>query len=190
MQRFLLLSILCFSQITFGQDINYAAVSNKVIEEIEKTPLAHHPILILLEDRIDFVSIVDNFEKNNIPLDNRPAVVMSKLKNKAANSQIDLLDVLHNSTDVLTETIKPFWVTNVIYAKAKKEIIAELSHRNDVEWIGLSGKLEMETLESSPAPPVIPDGIEAGLEVVGAPFMWDMGYTGCLLYTSPSPRDS
>lgn len=175
--RILLLCFLLFPSIIFSQNYNKSAISKKVLDNISKAPNEYQPILILLESQLNFAQLVNDFDKNRISINERPKLVIQKLKNQAANTQTPILDYLKNAPNLRTESIRTYWIANLLFVQAKPEIIAELSHRNDVAWIGLSGPLQMETVEFTTAPPS-PNGIEPGLTVVGAPFMWAMGYTG------------
>lgn len=165
---------------SFAQQFNYATISNKVLEEIEANPEAFHSIYILLEDRVDVQAMDQQFYAQRASQQERIATLLPALQIKALSSQTALLDFLNSSDGVLSNSIRSFWITNVIFAQVQKEVIAELSMRHDVEWIGKNGKLELEAYEKVEMEVAsnIPGGIESGLEAIKAPFMWNMGYTG------------
>lgn len=176
--RIFLLCLLLTPFITFSQNYNESAISKSVLQKIETEPNAYQPIIIMLENQVNLEQLVNHFDEHNISSNERPKFVINVLKDKAENTQTDLLDYLRNVPNVLTETIHPYWIANLIFVQAKPEIIAALSQRADVAWIALSGPLKIESVSVTPAPPVVPNGKEPGLQVVGAPFMWAMGYTG------------
>lgn len=173
--------LLCFLLIpiaSFSQNFNESAISQAVLNKIAENPATHQPIFIMLENRVNLEQLVTYFDKNNISVNERPKMVVSALKNKTKTTQDNLLNYLQNSPDVLTETIHSYWISNLIFVKAKPSVIAELSRHEEVEWIAFNSTLKIESVTVEEAPPVEPNGIEPGLEVVGAPFMWNLGYTG------------
>lgn len=177
--RILLLCFLLTPLTIFSQDFNESVISQSVLEKIAEKPEAYQPILILLENQVNFSQLVQNFDENRISVNERPKIVAQQLKDNAATTQKELLNFLQTQPEVSPNSIRPFWIANLIFVKAKPAMIATLSHRQDVAWITFNSPLKIEnaTIETI-APPVEPNGIEPGLEVVGAPFMWDLGYTG------------
>ncbi len=177
--RILLLCFLLAPLTLFSQDFNESVISQSVLEKIAEEPEAYQPILILLENQVNFSQLVENFDKNRTSVNERPKIVTQHLKDNAANTQKELLEFLQTQPEILPNSIRSFWIANLIYVKAKPAMIATLSNRRDIAWITFNSPLKIEnaTVETI-APPVEPNGIEPGLEVVGAPFMWNLGYTG------------
>jgi bacillopeptidase F len=177
--RILLLCFLLAPLTLFSQDFNESVISQSVLEKIAEEPEAYQPILILLENQVNFSQLVENFDKNRTSVNERPKIVTQHLKDNAANTQKELLGFLQTQPEILPNSIRSFWIANLIYVKAKPAMIATLSNRRDIAWITFNSPLKIEnaTVETI-APPVEPNGIEPGLEVVGAPFMWNLGYTG------------
>jgi len=164
----------------FAQDVNYAVLSGRLIDKIEEQPDAFHSIHVLLVDQVDLRGLEASFDARKLDLAMRSKSVITALQERASESQTELLHLLKNSPYVHTQTIHSFWIANAIFVSAKKEMIAELSNNSAVEWIGLNGKLELTSYEKSERETSLPSpgGVEPGLQVIKAPALWAMGYTG------------
>ena len=153
-------------------------ISNRLQEQLRSSDDYHH-ISILLSDRVDVQGMDEDFYHQNTNLEDRVFTLITSLKDKAANSQQNLLTYLHQNQLVDQSSINPYWITNLVFIKAKKEAIAQLSHRDDIEWMDINAKLEVTDYEDVETMlPASPNGIEPGLEAINAPKMWDLGYTG------------
>ncbi len=164
----------------FAQDVNYAVLSGRLIDKIEEQPDAYHSIHILLADQVDLRGLEESFNSREVDLGIRSKTVITTLQERAAESQNELLRLLRNSPYVRQQTVHSFWIVNAIFVSAKKEMITQLSNNSEVEWIGLNGKLELSSYEKSDMEASLPSpgGIEPGLQVIKAPALWAMGYTG------------
>lgn len=174
-------TLLClfFVHCLSAQDFNYEKMASKLVEAIDQAPNDFHSINIVLADQVDLTSIDLVLREKRATANERSATVIRALREKATATQGHLLDVLKNSTDVKTETIGKAWIANALFAEAKKEMIAELSQDERIQWVGLNGIIQQEEAEVAAPPPFLqPNGIEPGLAAIGAPEMWAMGYTG------------
>ena len=174
-----ILTLFFYAQLLIAQSFNTEVISIKLLEKMEESPTAFHSINVVLADRVDLVSLDAMLTAKRATAEKRVATVINALKEKAASTQGRVLDFLKNSPNVEKPSIKSYWIANALVAKAAKEVIAELSHNPEIEWIGLNGKLEYDKLEVV-SPPVMfsPNGIEPGLDAIDAPKLWAMGYTG------------
>lgn len=161
-----------------SQSIQPGKVAYKLFEKTTTEPDAFYSVNIVLADRVDLTALDAQLTAQRASASYRSETVINALKSKAAQSQSDLLSYLKNSPLVKPGTVKSYWIANVIFAEIKKEMVAELSQRHDVEWVGLNGILQYEKYEKTPPPSFIPDGKEPGLAVIKAPKLWAMGYTG------------
>ena len=169
-----------------AQPIDSGILSHRLQEALDSEPDAFHHLSILLTDRVDVKTMDQKFYANKTAINNRAVQVINTLKEKANETQKPILDLLRTSPNVDPTSIRPFWITNVIFVKAKKEMIAYLSQRPNVEWMDLNGTLLIDEYkdETILAPP-LEGAPESGLIAIKAPELWKMGYTGyCLLYTS------
>ena len=172
------LFLLLFSVCVFAQDFNTEVVSDRLFRQLQSDKDYHH-ISILLTDRLDVQSIDQAFYHQKATLEERAAVLIPSLKEKAATAQQDLLLFLYQNEGVDQASINAYWITNLIFVKAKKEVIEQLSYRDDVEWMDINAKLEVTDYKDvTPAISFELDGIEPGLEAINAPAMWELGYSG------------
>ena len=164
-----------------AQSFNTETVSQALLKEMNGSPSAFHDIHVVLADRVDIVSLDAMLTEKRATANERSAAVINALMEKASSTQGRVLDILKNSPNVEPGSVKSYWITNLIVAKAKRAAIAELSHNPEIEWIDLNPtNLEITETVDAPAPPPVfsPDGIEPGLAAINAPAMWAMGYTG------------
>jgi subtilisin family serine protease len=100
--------------------------------------------------------------------------VYQKLKDHAKNSQRDVVKFLGDRN----VPVKSFFIVNAIYTKGNLELVRTLAMRTDIGEIQANSKVYVEE--------VVPDhevynereGIEWGIEKIGADQVWEMGYTG------------
>lgn len=178
MKLFNTLLILLLSTCLMAQDFNPAKISNRLQRQLQTTEDYHH-VSILLNDRVDIQSLEQSFYDQKASLDERAFLLITSLKEKAASTQQNILSVLYQSNDVDRASINTYWITNLIFVKAKKSVIAQISHREDVDWMDINAKLELtnyENIELSSS--IEPGSTEPGLLAINAPAMWALGYTG------------
>ncbi|MBK8563838.1 MAG: S8 family serine peptidase [Saprospiraceae bacterium] len=174
-----------------AQNFNMEKVSRKLLEKISQFPDDYHHVHIVLADQVDLEALDQQLTEQRAMPDERAKTVISALQEKAASTQSSLLDLIASSPHTLSNSVRNFWLANAIFAKQQKELIAELSQRPDVAWIGLNGPLKMESMTLAPAPPLEPNNRETGLAAIDAPALWAMGYTGYgqLAFTSDTGVD-
>lgn len=164
----------------FGQQFNAEVVSERLQRQLLDQD-GYHDIYIMLNDRVDVASLNEAFNHRGASLEERSAELITKLQAKANSTQSALLTMLNDKNGVDNSSIHPYWITNMIFCSAKREIIAELSFHDDIAWIDLNAALEITDYKnSSPeeATFVEPNGTEPGLWAINAPAMWALGYTG------------
>lgn len=175
---FLFISSGLFSQTALNTD----KVDYSLISALEQDPEAFYPVYILLEDRLDMIEMNENFNKLKTSLEDRSVIVINALQAKAASTQEPLLNFLRASANVDQNTIESFWITNLIYAEVNAAAVSELSQRIDVgqlELVKPPKVEEMKNMKMLPARPVNSvGGHENGHNVINAPAMWSLGYTG------------
>ena len=173
--------LLAFSYVwATAQSFNQAVVAKHIQLEIERAASQYIPIYILLEDQVDILGLENDFKRNVIRVDERPGHVIECLKDKAMDSQGAILSHLQNSPYLLPSSIRSYWIGNLIFAEVQGPLIAQLSQMSQIAWIGYNGNIELESFERNTnyTTNIEPGGIEPGLEVIRAPEMWRMGYTG------------
>lgn len=163
-----------------AQSPNANVIGQKLLERMAEAPDDYHSIHIVLSDRVDLEALDAQLSARRAMPNERSAAVINALKDKANATQGDLLAQLNSSPKVVANTVRGFWVANAIFVQAHTSLIAELSRRPEVAWIGLNGQLKLEKYEAVCAPPAppIPNGREPGLTAIDAHELWAMGYTG------------
>ncbi|NBC06152.1 MAG: S8 family serine peptidase, partial [Bacteroidetes bacterium] len=180
MIRFLLslFSLLCCATALEAQAWQADKLSVALQTELQAQPGQPQHIQILLKDRVDPALVEARYRRMNMSLSERSAALINALRQKAANTQNPVVKTLESLPGIPPESIATFWIANLIFCQASPAAIAELSRDSRVEWIDLDWEVKvLDAVESCPAPPV-PDGREPGLDAIGAPFMWALGYTG------------
>ncbi len=176
---YLALLFISLFHISQAQDYNYSTLDNNLIEELENSTSSDFDIYIILEDKVDVLKLDRELTAQRTSQADKSKIIMSTLQEKAESSQAKLLSRLRADQGVVQETVHPYWLANLIFFKANKKVIAELSHDERIEFIGIDGQLQLvESIDEGPAALVIPDGVEVGLDRINARPMWDLGYTG------------
>ncbi|MEZ4771846.1 MAG: S8 family serine peptidase [Bacteroidia bacterium] len=175
---FLFISSGLFSQ----AELNADKVTYSLISAMEQDPTAFYPVYILLEDRLDMIEMNENFNKLKTSLEDRSVIVINSLQAKAASTQQPLLNFLRASANVEQNSIESFWITNLIYAEVNAAAVRDLSQRADVGQLELVIPPQVEEMKNMKMSPARPGnsvgGHENGHDVINAPAMWAMGYTG------------
>jgi len=155
-------------------------VTLPLIQEITKNPTAYHKVIIVLKDKIDMEAMDAEFYRQKASLQQRTATVISTLQAKAASTQPVVLRELANLENVKTSSVTPLWITNMILAEVKADVIKRLSEREDIEIVDIDSPVELESYTRSHEPQKIRSvgGHELGLEAIRATDMWKLGYTG------------
>jgi serine protease AprX len=100
--------------------------------------------------------------------------VYEKLKQHAKITQKDLVNFLENRN----ASYKSFFIVNAIYSKGNLELVRSLALRNDVKVIEDNPQVQIERISETEDSNNLREGIEWGIEKIGADQVWDMGYTG------------
>ncbi|MGB6037997.1 MAG: S8 family serine peptidase, partial [Cryomorphaceae bacterium] len=161
-------------------EAQHAFLDQPLIEALDEAqPNEMISIAIMLEDEVDLLSLKEEFNEEKLPAKERAPLVEVALKEKAAATQPAILSFIESS-DMEYADIKTFWISNSIALKAEPELVEALSNRDDIAYMYLNrnafGYLPKELKGEGGEKSI--GGIEPGLEAIGAPEMWAMGYTG------------
>ena len=162
-----------------AQGIDEYKVDPEILQAIAEDPQAYHSVMLYLEDRVDMMSLEQEFRQRKASLEERAYEVITKLQAKAEATQPELLSRLENMEGIRAGSIHDFWITNVIFVEANAAAIAKLSNEKGIEIILPNHEVELmgEAAEQTAAP-FKENNAERGLQVIGATDMWAMGYTG------------
>lgn len=165
---------------SFGQSFREEAISSRLMERIDQFPDAQHSFFIVLKDRVDAQALNESLRARRAGLAQRSQEVITILRAKAEATQGPILQYLAQHPEVQPGSIKPYWITNMIFAEARASVIASLSHHPDVDFLDWNAPLAKSSHEKafSMQTGVSPGGKEPGLTAIKAPALWAMGYTG------------
>ena len=138
------------------------------------------PVVLMLSETVDLAVLKLEFNEKKLPAKERAPLVEQALKAKAAATQPAILEFLDES-EFSHSDIQQFWIANSIALRAEKGLIEALSFHGDISHMYLNRKAfgHLPTPDKgSGLSPKSEGGIEPGLEAIGAPEMWAMGYTG------------
>ncbi len=173
------LPLFLFPVLLQSQNINEGAASARLIIQAKESPEELLHVYILLSDYVDATEMSKDFDQNRIPVAERVPTLITALKQKANQTQPFMMDYLRNLDGVDASTIRPFWITNAIFMEANSTALATLSNHPKIYWMDVNAENTLSEFEEVEcALPPVPNGIEPGLQVINAPALWAMGYTG------------
>lgn len=174
----LLCSMLLFTAGLPAQDFNLEKVSPALQQSLEHQPGQFQTVQILLGEQVDIGEMEARFKKKATPLKDRGQLMINALRERATAAQPAFLARLSNLPGVRLQNVRQFWIANLVACDLNLEGAIAVSQLPEVAWMDINWKMVFpDACDSAPAPPS-PSGIEPGLEVIGAPFMWNLGYTG------------
>lgn len=162
-----------------SQDIQREKVAADLLNAVETVPGDLHSIHVVLTDQVDLTALDARLTAQRATASQRSATVITALREKAAQTQGELLAVLESLPGIRRGSVQAYWIANAILVEADASAVAALSRRSDVGWVGLNRPAVPVAAEKSSAPlPLSPNGREPGLGVIHAPALWAKGYSG------------
>lgn len=135
-------------------------------------PEAEHAVIVKLTDRVDIEPMKASLatEERNA----RHARLVRALRDKAKTSQNDITTNLRTrELQGEVRKIRSFWIVNGLALTAKAQTIRELAERDDVEAI-----IPDRIVSLGQVPAASTTVGRWNLDMVGAPLLWQLGYTG------------
>ncbi|MCK5063996.1 MAG: S8 family peptidase [Candidatus Fermentibacteraceae bacterium] len=101
------------------------------------------------------------------------------MKDRAASSQAGILEQLSTLPTGSVDDVHPFWIVNAIAVSMTPEAIVEISNRDDILYIRFMRRSDIliEPVDEY-TPESAPKGNAWGVDKIGAPDVWAMGYEG------------
>lgn len=174
----LLLLLVAVAPSLTAQDMNESRLTPTLLEAIKEQPAQTHNVYVSLADHVDVRQLEIELDQRSASLQERAYEVITRLQDKAAATQPALIDLLRRTEGVEKESITPFWIANVVFFEASPAAIAAISHEEAVEIIDLDWPIEFYQGQDKVTSTLKLSNVENGLEAIGAPEMWAMGYTG------------
>ncbi len=175
---FLILVIPCF---LFAQ--NSPKIDAQLAEAFAENPNSYHTAYLILEDQVDLKSMNTDFKNRNVPIAEKQRVTLKALTEKAAQTQSNLIDKLKGVDGVNISSITSLWLVNAIKIEATPAAYQEIQAFENIDFItkpmettSYDVDVEESTNYTSTAP--VPNGHEPGLDLINAPALWAMGYSG------------
>lgn len=162
-----------------AQNYNSANVATALYEDLINKPDHQFHILVSLKSQVDLSRWQQGELRSSNSRDQQVAALINALQSNAAATQPRLVDWIQAAKGVEKNSVKTYWIANIIELKANAAFVAELSKHPEVDWIEPFPEMAIESYRSAPAPPPLsPGGVEPGLNAINARALWRLGYTG------------
>lgn len=136
-------------------------------------------ILVMLKDQVDIATLDQALYARNALPQERARRVIHQLKEKARNSQENIVQFLGALDESRAKVLDQYWVSNMILLEARSDVIWHLAERPDLLYMDIDAKLEYDRpVAEEPAAPASPNSAEPGLKAINAHKLWALGYTG------------
>ncbi len=175
MRIFILLLFSSFSITLFSQN----QISFRLYESCEKQPNEEKEVIVKFKSSLDYKAFKSNFKLNNTAVKERVAPVI--------NAAIELNDLnisqLKNQLQLVRSnevSVRPLWIANAACLSLLPTEIAAIAELDYISFIDLNKTSLLEIVhpikesESSKQP----GAHEPGHDIINAPAMWALGYTG------------
>ncbi|MAZ30544.1 MAG: hypothetical protein CMP57_00450 [Flavobacteriales bacterium] len=141
------------------------------------------PIRIEMSDNLDLVELNIKYTSENTPIRERASETIKKLKKKSLESKKEILSFFKAYPPSHYNDIRDYWIVNHIYIECDKELVYQISQREDVAFVDLNtdkiSPLDVINYDSSPSiNSATETGLEAGIIAINAQALWNLGYTG------------
>lgn len=165
-----------------AQSFNTANISTALYKDLGDNATAPQKlfhVIVSLKDQIDLSRWQEAELRNTLSKDQKVASLINTLQNKANATQPRLIDWMTATPGVDKNSIKPYWIANIIEFKANAEFIARMSNHPEIDWIEYYPEMAIENYKKTPVSPLFkPGGVEPGLDIINARALWRLGYTG------------
>lgn len=174
---FMLLGVMVTGQAIQAQDFERDKMSTRLLEAVEMRSADRHDVYIVLDEQIDIDRMEAKFNAEGLPYPERAKIINRTLRAIADATQPP---VIEDVMAVGVQNITPIWIVNALFFNASSQQIKDISRFDAIKFLDLDTELVIE----EPEPGELDGGRseggsrEPGLDVIKAPFMWNMGYTG------------
>ena len=162
------------SNIEFDAEKVTTEVHNFLLEEKEEWK----EVLILLHEQVDFNGLSLERGLTQADREDRTRIVLHSLRKVADKHQVSFVDFLGNMDGVDQNSIQRHWIVNGISLSADAAAIGKLSMHPQVALV----EQVIVPILDEPSPSEVSfrsqNGREPGHDMINAPALWEMGYTG------------
>lgn len=175
------LTILLFlTSVGFSQS-SWTRVGEDLKSAIRAGESGPYEVFIMMGDQVDVLALGAAWEAEKLPQAVRTSTLIPLLQNKASSTQGPILSIIQNAGANEAQSIIPFWITNVIYAKVELTTLQSLDQEEAIAMIDLVPQPEIAGASPMPMSPdqvMGAGGHEASLDIINADKLWALGYTG------------
>jgi subtilisin family serine protease len=176
-----LLVLLVFSQ---AKSQN-AALGIKLQQWLASEAGSNRPenVIITFKKQVPVADLLYAFERDFTPLDQRARHIIAASMQLSAQTQASFLpqfETIQQQAGVYFEVVSFYWIANAVEVRANAAAIAALAQLPGIMELELSKAYQFMLEKPTDEQPSVesPNGKEQGLTVIGAPALWQMGYTG------------
>jgi hypothetical protein len=136
-------------------------------------------VIVAMADMVDNESLNMSLKSRQATLAERHYEVVTTLQAKATSTQAPVLAILNDlESQGKVESIRNFWISNMIAFKGTPDAIREVVNRTEINKIYFDFPVEsIQPIIGDDAPPMTTSHTN-GADVINAPQVWAMGYTG------------
>lgn len=174
--------------ITFANaqyDLSSPKISQRLAAKIIQNPNQVTNIVILLEDKVDVEALRQQFDLNRTSISVRTEMTIRLLKQKANETQPNVIHALSNF-GVSQDEIQRYWIVNMLRVEMSLNEIPTLASLDEIAYLDINGILELDEFTTESCEDRVEgvngiaaiNGIEPGLAAINAPALWALGYTG------------
>ena len=175
---FCFILMLATSIISFAQNV----IDSELQSIIDQKTNEKISINIIFKSQLDCVDLI---ERSNQYIDKeiKREAIIKELKNFSSESQQEVLSIIKSAESKNeVSNIVCHWLSNSITCTTTREVIEQLSKRSDILLIGHNGDRDVLLVSDEQNLDAVQDRAEIEITTnvtqVGAPKVWDLGYTG------------
>ena len=172
MRKLPVISILIILSMLFGSSgtVTAAAWEAKVDAWVLETAAeGETEFLVMLNARADLTPAARLATKAE-----RGQFVYQALSEMAQRSQAPIISSLQQMGVVY----RPYWIVNALWVRGDRGVIAALAARPDVAHLYANPSVRLVAPVAQNSADGLPEGVEWNITLVGAPQVWELGYTG------------
>ena len=172
MRKLPVISILIILSMLFGSSgtVTAAAWEAKVDAWVLETAAeGETEFLVMLNARADLTPAARLATKAE-----RGQFVYQALSGMAQRSQAPIISSLQQMGVVY----RPYWIVNAVWVRGDRGVIAALAARPDVAHLYANPSVRLDAPVAQNSADGLPEGVEWNITLVGAPQVWELGYTG------------
>ncbi len=143
--------------------------------------LTAKPFVVVFKNQLNLVEMNRSWDLNKVPADHRTKELLRKAIQLQKGEKENWEKFLANQPWRNEVVVKHFFfITNAVWVDLPQEAIASLLRNSFVAEVVPEDQLQLGVqlpIQEQPSTEAI-NGTESGLRAVGAPFMWNLGYTG------------